>query len=78
MRPLDGRWAVCFLNRGTSLPETISVPLPKLGLPSDKELGFDALDLFSGEYIPFMDSYASFNSTVNPNGVRLYLVGPAE
>lgn len=78
MRPTDGRWAVCFLNRGTSVPESLSVSLKKLGLPVDKELGFDALDLFTGEYIGFMDSYSLFNSTVPPSGVRFYLFGPAE
>ena len=78
MRPLQQHWAVCFLNRDHKATFNVSVPLEKLGLPTQEVEGFDALDLYTGKYYGYMPPDATFNCTVAPNSVTFLRFGVAE
>ena len=65
-------------RRTDGTPHTFTATFKTLGLPVDKVLGFDALDMFTKEYWGYMTPNEYFTVTIPPNGVRLVRFGPAE
>jgi len=66
IRP-QGSWAFVLLNKGTAVPDQVSIKLSDLGFTAPS--GYNLTEVFDGDFIGVMTPDSTLKVSVNPTGV---------